>query len=84
MHAALTQWHHVVHGLRAPVHICPAIGARLSFSISEHSAKDLDRERAVGLADRVLEALAGIFSAGLTTKYSNALPASLADDLLTQ
>jgi hypothetical protein len=36
------------------------------------------------LADRVLEALAGIFSAGLTTKYSNALPASLADDLLTQ
>jgi hypothetical protein len=84
MHSTFAQRNHVIHGFGAPVHVLPAIGAGLALGSAEHSTEELHRQCAVGLADRLLESLASILSAGLTPKYSNALLARLADDLLTQ
>ena len=47
--STLVQRNHVIEGLRAPIHVFAAVGARPSLSLAEHSTQKLDCERPVRL-----------------------------------
>jgi hypothetical protein len=82
--SAFAERNHVIESLGAPIHVFAAVGARFSVCLGEHSAQELDGQCPVRLVDRVLEAFAGVFSAGLAPSNVNARATGLTDNPITE